>query len=104
LLEWQRLLFFPGAQGGLNEMPVVSRFYGIVIAMYWRDHTPPHFHAKYGDDEATIDIGTGAVTGQIPRRALALAEEWRTMHQEELLDNWSRASTRQPLKRIPPLG
>ncbi len=44
-------------------MPILSRFFGIVIAMYWRDHAPPHFHAKYGEQEVVVDIDTGRVTG-----------------------------------------
>jgi len=48
-------------------MPVVSRFFGVVIAMYWRDRAPPHFHAKYGDDEVTVDIQTGEVTVGVMR-------------------------------------
>ena len=42
-------------------MPEVSRFFGIIIALYYNDHAPPHFHAKYGEDEATIIIETGEV-------------------------------------------
>ena len=58
-------------------MPVISRFFGIVVYMYWRDHAPPHFHAKYQDDEITMDIETGQVTGRMSRRATAMLEEWR---------------------------
>jgi hypothetical protein len=86
-----------------KTVPVVSRFFGIVIAMFWRDHVPPHFHAKYGDDEVTVDIHTGEVTGQIARRALALVEEWRVEHKAELLEDWSLAASKRPLKRITPL-
>jgi hypothetical protein len=85
-------------------MPVVSRFFGIVIAFYWEDHSPPHFHAKYSGDEAMIDIRTGEVLrGSLPRRALSLVGEWRQIHVAELLANWERALTRQPLAYIDPL-
>jgi len=85
-------------------MPVVSRFFGIVIAFYWEDHLPPHFHAKYGGDEAMIDIRTGeALRGSLPKRALSLVEEWRALHVDELLDNWQRARQRQALSYIEPL-
>jgi len=84
-------------------MPVISRFFGVVIAMYWRDHAPPHFHAKYGDDEVTIDIRTGEVTGTISKRALAMVDEWRLLHLDELLANWERAAAREFLRRIDPL-
>jgi len=84
-------------------MPVLSRFFGIVIVMYWRDHAPPHFHAKYGDDEVTVDIQTGAVTGHMAKRALAFVEEWRTIHEAELLEDWSLASNKRSLRQIAPL-
>ncbi len=53
-------------------MPVISRFLGIVIFMYWNDHNPPHFHAKYGEYDAIIAIEHGIVSGQFPKRALKL--------------------------------
>lgn len=85
-------------------MPVVSRFFGIAIAFYWQDHLPPHFHAIYGGDEAVIDIRTGEVLhGSLPRRALSLVNEWRTLHDGELLDNWERARQRRALAYINPL-
>lgn len=85
-------------------MPIVSRFFGIVIAFYWEDHAPPHFHAKYSGDEAMINIRTGEVIrGSLPRRALSLVEEWRQLHLEELQDDWERASVRRPLAYIDPL-
>ena len=74
-------------------MPEISRFYGIVIYMYLRDHNPPHFHAKYNDFEAVISIENFAVlNGKLPSKALALVVEWSSIHQEELLDNWSGLS------------
>jgi hypothetical protein len=84
-------------------MPIVSRFFGVVIAMYWRDHAPPHFHAKYGDDEVTVDIQTGEVNGTMSRRALAMVDEWRLLHIDELLEDWQLAAARQSLRRIDPL-
>ena len=85
-------------------MPIVSRFFGIVIAFYWEDHAPPHFHAKYSGDEAMIDIHTGEVIrGSLPRRALSLVNEWRQLHTDDLIENWERASERRPLTYIDPL-
>lgn len=84
-------------------MPELSRFLGIVIAMYYRDHAPPHFHAIYGDYEATINIATGGVNGHLPKRALAHVQEWRLLHQSELLNAWSLALAQQPLPKIEPL-
>ena len=57
-------------------MPTISTFYGILIRMFFNDHPPPHFHARYGEFEATIDIGTLAIMeGQLPGRALNLVHE-----------------------------
>ncbi len=70
-------------------MPEISRFFGIVIAIYYNDHAPAHFHAKNGEFAAQIDIMSGAVMeGQLPKRALALVEEWRKLRQSELIVVW----------------
>ncbi|MEY4768238.1 MAG: hypothetical protein RL637_877 [Pseudomonadota bacterium] len=69
-------------------MPIVSRFLGIVIVMFWNDHVPPHFHAKYGEYEITVDILTGVVAGKFPKRALRHVLEWYELHQNELIENW----------------
>lgn len=84
-------------------MPVISRFFGVIIYMYWRDHVPPHFHAKYQDQEAAITIETGEVAGELSRRALVMVEEWRQAHKEELLQNWKLAEQKKALRRIEPL-
>jgi hypothetical protein len=84
-------------------VPEICRFLGIVIAMYYRDHEPAHFHAIYGDHEITVDIADGHVTGTFPRRALRHVEEWRELHRDELLALWAAARQRQPLGRIDPL-
>ena len=74
-------------------MPEISRFYGIIIYMYLKDHNPPHFHAKYNDFEITISIENFAVLkGKLPSKALALVIEWSSLHQEELLTNWKNLS------------
>ncbi len=84
-------------------MPILSRFFGIVIAMYWRDHAPPHFHAKYGEQEVLVDIDTGKVTGHMSKRALSLVKEWFELHKGELADDWELAEQNKPLKKIKPL-
>ena len=85
-------------------MPQISQFYGIVIAMFFNDHVPPHFHAYYGGDEATIIIGSGEVyDGSLPRRALRLVQEWEEQHRNELLANWELARRPAPLNQIAPL-
>ncbi len=84
-------------------VPEISRFLGIVIAMFYRDHEPPHFHATYGEFEVTVEIGSGAAHGQLPKRALGHVLEWYEMHRDELLEDWSLAKNKRPLKKIPPL-
>jgi len=72
-------------------MPEISRFLGIVIRMYFKDHNPPHFHVSYEKYEATIDIkNLGIISGSLPPKVLALVVEWASFHAEELLDNWSK--------------
>jgi hypothetical protein len=84
-------------------VPEISRFLGIVIAIYYREHGPANFHAKYGDFEITVEIENGVVQGHFPRRALGHVMEWYALHKDELLEDWNLARDRQPLKKIPPL-
>jgi Domain of unknown function (DUF4160) len=85
-------------------MPRISEFYGIIIEMYWSDHNPPYFLAKYGEHQAEIDIRTlGIVRGRLPAKAMALVVEWATIHQSELLALWDRARNHEPLEKIEPL-
>lgn len=85
-------------------MPVISTFYGIIIQMFWRDHSPPHFHAVYAEDEVVIDIRTlGILRGKMSRRALALVLEWAQEHREELMEDWELCQLRQLPKKISPL-
>lgn len=84
-------------------MPVISRFFGIVVYMYWLDPAPPHFHARYQDEEATVEIETGAVAGNLNARALRMVQVWRELHRAELLADWSLAESQRRLNRIEPL-
>jgi hypothetical protein len=84
-------------------MPELSRFYGIVIAMYYRDHGPAHFHAIYGEHEATVEVETGAAQGYLPARAMMHVQEWRKLHQQELLSAWRLAREQKPLPAVAPL-
>lgn len=85
-------------------MPTISRFYGIVIFMNYNDHLPPHFHARYQDQEVVVEIETGMVRGKMSRRALQMIFEWSERYRRELLENWELARARRPLLPIPPLG
>jgi hypothetical protein len=88
-----------------GRVPRISTFYGIVIAMYYLDHAPPHFHAIYGEHEATIVIGDLEVlSGFLPTRALRLVVEWAELHGDELAANWQKAREHVPLDSIEPLA
>ena len=85
-------------------MPKISEFFGIAIYVYWRDHGPAHFHAIYGGEQATVSIeGLSVLNGRLSPRALGLVMEWAALHQEELMEVWSRAQNLEPLGRIDPL-
>ena len=85
-------------------MPEVSRFYGIIIRLYYRDHPPTHFHSIYGEHEALIEIDTGRIyQGHLPATAYELVNRWRAVHLQELRENWNRARAQQPLLPIEPL-
>lgn len=71
--------------------------------MYMPDHNPPHFHVRYNEYRATVDILTGNITGNMPRRALHLVYEWLDMHKDELIDNWRRMESGDALVTIKPL-
>ena len=83
-------------------MPVLSRFYGIIIRMYFlqKEHNPPHIHAIYGENVAAITIADGKVLeGDLPAKALEMVREWLSEHREELLSIWET----QEFRQIPPL-
>ena len=85
-------------------MPTISIFYVIVIQMFWNEHAPPHFHAKYAEFKATIDIQSlQLIKGTLPRRALELVLDWAELHQQELLKNWDLCQVDEKPEDITPL-
>ncbi|HEX8525079.1 MAG TPA: DUF4160 domain-containing protein [Tepidisphaeraceae bacterium] len=85
-------------------MPEISRFYGIVIQMYTREHNPPHFHARYGSYRAQISIDSGDVSfGLLPPSAARLVKDWAALHRQELQQNWDLLRAEQPARSIAPL-
>jgi len=84
-------------------MPEISRFLGIVVRMYYRDHPPPHFHAEYAEHEIEVEIESGIVQGRFPRRALHAVLERYELHRDELRENWRLAREERPLNQIDPL-
>jgi hypothetical protein len=87
-----------------RTVPRISYFFGISIAMYFDDHPPPHFHARYAGTKAQISIRTlEVIGGRLPPRAMGLVLEWASLHREELADNWELAREGRPLRKIAPL-
>jgi len=84
-------------------MPEISRFLGVVIYMHWGDHPLPHFHARYGAYEVLVEIETGVVRGEFPKRAIRAVLDWLDEHKAELLADWHLAQLRKPLIPIAPL-
>ena len=85
-------------------VPEISRFFGIVVTMHYDDHPPPHFHVRYGERRAILEIDADAVlVGELPPRVLGLVMEWASLHRAELAENWRRARDQKPLERIAPL-
>jgi len=85
-------------------VPRISSFYGIVIAMYYRGHGAPHFHALYGEYEASISIlSLDLLAGSLPPQAFRLVKRWASLHREELLKNWDLAEEGEVLETIAPL-
>ena len=85
-------------------MPVISRFYGIIISMFYEDHNPPHFHATYAEFKATIKIADFALLeGYLPPKAIGLVVEWANIHKDELTKNWKLSKEHKKLEKIEPL-
>lgn len=85
-------------------MPEICRFLGIVITMYYSDHSPPHFHASYGSYKGVFSIHElRLIEGKLPKRVISLILEWAFLHRDELLNDWNLAVKEKPLKKIKPL-
>ncbi len=85
-------------------MPTISAFYGILIRMFFNDHSPPHFHVEYGEFKAIVDIKALIVKeGNLPRRAQELVLDWAELHQDELLEDWRLCMDKQQPLPIEPL-
>ena len=87
----------------VDVMPTISEFFGIFIYLRFLDHNPPHFHAKYGDQEVTIDIVNGAIRGEMSERALRLVLEWLSIHRDEIMEAWHKAANGENPGKIEPL-
>ncbi len=81
-------------------MPEISRFYGIIIKLFFADHPPPHFHVVYGEYNGIFNIDTlNMIEGDLPDRAKKMVVEWASIYQKDLMDIWKT----QKFKKLPPL-
>ena len=96
--EWE------GLRRHVRDMPEISRFFGIVIRMFFSDHARPHFHAEYGEYLISIEIDGDGIRGNFPPARLPMLFEWRDQHRAELLANWERLQRGEPAQPIPPLS
>jgi hypothetical protein len=91
--------------GVIVEMPKISQFFGILIFMYFRDHAPPHFHAKYGEFEGVVGLNPiRLLQGNLPPRVLGLVIEWSTLYSVELNEAWRAAEKGESIPKVPPLA
>jgi hypothetical protein len=82
----------------------ISRFFGIIVAMYYGDHAPPHFHVRYGEQKAIVAITSlTLLRGRLSPRVFGMVVEWASLHQDELIKNWELVRQQAPLNRIAPL-
>ena len=82
-------------------MPVISRFFGMIIRMFFNEHAPPHFHVEYAEYHAVINIQTlELMDGKFPRRALGLVLDWAELHQQELMTDWNLCQQHQQPREI----
>jgi hypothetical protein len=98
--------FSPSDRRALQDLdvPTISRFMGIVVAMFFDDHGPPPFHARHAEGSAKVRIDTvEVIDSSLPRRQLRLVLAWAALHQDELLENWRLARAGETLREIEPL-
>jgi hypothetical protein len=77
-------------------MPVIARFYGIIIKMYFREHGAPHFHALYGELNAVFALDSlDMIEGDLPQRAVRMVKEWAQIYQRDLIEMWDTQQFRQ---------
>lgn len=85
-------------------MPEISRFYGIIIRIFYNDHNPPHFHAEYQDFEVLVSVQPiRIIDGDAPARVKSMIIEWAGLHQLELIQAWRDAQAKNPPRKIEPL-
>jgi hypothetical protein len=94
----------PGLGQHAGRMPEISRFFGIVIRMFYTDHARPHFHAEYANHTIAIEIAGDGIRGSFPPSRIPMLFEWRDAHRDELLANWNRLQRGEEPLPISPLA
>ncbi|MCM1356768.1 MAG: DUF4160 domain-containing protein [Staphylococcus sp.] len=84
-------------------MPEISRFFGIILSLYWRDHNPPHVHFTYGNYECSISVFDRIVEGSAPAKVIVKVNQWMDLHEDEILSAWEKAQKGEKIDRIAPL-
>ena len=85
-------------------MPEVSRFFGIIIRMFYDEHNPPHFHAEYQGAKAVFDFDGNLIQGDLgSKTARKLIRDWIDLHRDELIEDWERARRDEDIDKIAPL-
>ncbi len=85
-------------------MPEISRFFGIIIRMFYDEHDPPHFHAEYSGNKAVFDFEGNVLRGNLfSKTATKLVREWIDLHVAELKEDWKLARESKEIKKIEPL-
>ena len=83
-------------------MPEITRFYGIIIKMFFKpkEHEPSHIHAIYGEYVGEFNIRTfEMLEGDLPPKAQELVTEWLQMYHNDLQEMWDS----QLIRKLPPL-
>lgn len=85
-------------------MPTISRFFGIIISMYWDEHNPPHFHVRFGEYKCSVSItNISVIVGELPKKQERLVLAWAEIHKNELLQNWELCQKDKQPMQIEPL-
>ncbi|NTU69144.1 MAG: DUF4160 domain-containing protein [Chlorobiaceae bacterium] len=85
-------------------MPEISRFFGIIIRMFYDEHNPPHFHAEFQGNKAVFDFVGNVLLGDLrSRTATKLVREWVDLRVAELNKDWGLARSGEQLETIQPL-
>lgn len=84
-------------------MPEISRFFGIILYLYWKDHNPPHIHFSYGGYACNISVIDRIMDGQAPAKVVAMVNKWLDLHEGEVLALWEKAQRGEPIGKVEPL-